>query len=68
MTARDWTRELYKNMKECGQASDCITIEQAEYELHRMIFEGWEIPDDLTPEDYCEYYLEAAEDYEWGEL
>ena len=55
------TREFVENLfSDCREGAEPMTIEEAEADIRNFNADGWELPDDMTAEEYMEIWNELV--------
>ena len=57
MTTREFVEKLFSD---CREGTEPMTIEEAEADIRNFDADGWELPDDITAEEYMEIWNELA--------
>lgn len=57
MTIRKFVEDLYNS---CREGAQPLTVEQAAEDLENFRRESWEIPEDITAEEYMEIWNELV--------
>lgn len=57
MTTREFVEKLFSDFRE---GAEPMTIEEAEADIRNFNADGWELPDDITAEEYMEIWNELV--------
>ena len=57
MTTREFVEKLFSD---CREGAETMTIEEAEADIRNFNADGWELPDDITAEEYMEIWNELV--------
>ena len=57
MTTREFVEKLFSD---CREGAEPMTIEEAEVDIRNFDADGWELPDDITAEEYMEIWNELV--------
>ncbi len=55
MTTREFVENLFND---CREGAEMMTVEEAEADIRNFAAEGWQIPDDITAEEYAQIWNE----------
>ena len=59
MTITEFVRNLWEN-DSYGNDSTLMDLETAKYDLKMFADEGWDLPEDITPENFMETWNEIV--------